>query len=85
MTKQKGRTYPGDYVEAHPWSAAGPGWANSGIDLREPAASHKDPGRCIYTDQLGPQAYALFPVALAAINALQAALRREGYATKRPQ
>lgn len=72
---------PSQHVAVRPWAAAGPGWANAGVYLREPLDREET---CIYTDQLGPRAGVLFSVALAAINALESAIRTEGYRKERP-
>jgi hypothetical protein len=68
---------PSEYATVQPWAAAGPGWANCGVYIREPLESKL--GTCVHTSQLGPRANALLPVALAAVSALLAAIRAEGY------
>lgn len=72
---------PSEHAEVYPWSASGPGWANAGIYVREPG--EPAPGTCVYMAQVGPRAAALFPVAMAAIEALERAIRFEGYRKSR--
>ena len=80
MSRAK-RVIPSEHIRIQPWSAAGPGWANSGVYAREPLDTGD--GECIYVDQLGPQAYALFSVTLCAMDALKRAICREGYRKSR--
>ena len=61
-------------IAIEPWSAAGPGWANSGLTLLwEDRATGKVSAETIYRDDLKGEALTLFPHLLG----LYSAVRRE--------